>query len=245
MIVEGIHAIREAIDAGADIERVLVGASIERDSAGTELVERVDALGIARDTVSDPILASLQDARTPRPLLAVVRRPTPPPEDSVALHVITCDVQDPGNLGSIVRTSTAAGAGSFVAGGDGADPYHPRAIRASAGAAFRIPPRVERDVVATIERLRDAGTRIVGADAHAGTPHASFRWTAPTALVFGSEAAGIPDAVRSRLHDTVRIDIPGPVESLSVGAAAAVLLFAAAGSGALVTPLRGRSSRDG
>lgn len=227
-VAEGIHAATEALRADADVEFAIVAPRLDATPEGPDLLRAMARNGVAVHVTSDDRIDRIQDARTAQPVVLVVRRgPTRdvPPDGPV---VVTAGVQDPGNVGTLVRTAAAAGARAFVCCGGGADPYHPRAVRATAGAVFRLQPRVGGDVGPALDRLAGEGRRIAVAAADGDTPYGRFPWHEPFALVLGSEAHGAPDEAVRRADARVSIPMAGQVESLSVGAAAAVLLFEAA-----------------
>jgi TrmH family RNA methyltransferase len=153
------------------------------------------------------------------------------------LIVVAHGVQDPGNLGSLLRTADAAGAAAFFLTGEAADLTHPRALRATMGSIFRLPaaPAPSDRIV---EALRRRGFRTVGSSPSSPVAYHVERWTGPLALFLGGEGGGLPVELLSRLDASVGIPMRRGVESLSVGAAAAVLLFEAARqrAGALSDP---------
>ena len=109
--------------------------------------------------------------------------------------------------------------------GAGVDPFHPRAIRASAGAIFAVTPAVVPDPADAIAALLDRGLRPVGTSADGSVAYDRHDWSDPTALVLGAESGGLPAPLRAQLDAMVAIPMAGSMESLSVGAAAAVVLF--------------------
>ncbi|HEV2284295.1 MAG TPA: RNA methyltransferase, partial [bacterium] len=173
----------------------------------------------------------------PQGVLGIAPRPTAAPLAQAAgaqtLVVVLDAIQDPGNVGTIVRTAVACRATIVVACGPTADPFAPKALRASAGAAFLVPIGFAADADEAGTALRSAGLRIVVADAHAPSQATQATWVRPLALVLGSEAAGPAPVWRAHGATAVRVPVLGPVESLNVAAAAAVLLYQAAG---LVSP---------
>jgi len=166
-------------------------------------------------------VVSARDANTEHPTPNTARqRP--------ALLVIAHQLQDPGNVGTIVRTAEAAGATGLIATRDTADPFGPKALRAAMGSAFRLPIESQADLADVARRCKDAGIQIVAADASAKATHVEFDWKPPVAILLGREGSGL-DAQALKLATTcVRIPMARPVESLNVAAAAAVLLFEAA-----------------
>jgi TrmH family RNA methyltransferase len=144
--------------------------------------------------------------------------------DEATLIVLLEGIQDPGNLGSILRSADGAGANLCFVCGSSVDPYHPRAVRSTMGSLFRVPV-VEKSLDSVLDRLRRSAVKLVGADARDGAEYDLADLAGPLALVFGSEGAGLAPEVRARLDLVLRIPLREGVESLSVGAAAAVMLF--------------------
>src|SRR5262249_51509966 len=125
-----------------------------------------------------------------------------------------------------VRIADASGATGLIATGTGADLYHPRSVRATTGSIFRLPAG-EAPFGDVTEEVRRTGLRLVGAVPRGGVPYDRFEWRRPIALVLGGEGGGLPASILHDLHERVTVPLHSGVESLSVGAAAAVLLFEA------------------
>lgn len=228
-LAEGVHLALEAVAARATVELALVSPRLDACREGAAIRDGLARAHVPIETTSDEILSTLQDARSAQPVVLVVRRAAaadPDPRSGPA--VVACGVQDPGNLGALVRTAAAAGACALLACAPSADPYHPRAVRASAGAVFALPPIDAGPAAETLERLRRLGFVLVGTTATGAVPYDRFDWTRPIAVALGSEGGGLPDEVVARLDATVAIPMARGIESLSVGAAAAVVLFEAA-----------------
>jgi TrmH family RNA methyltransferase len=234
-VAEGVHLAEEALAAGAPVELAVVAPRLKGTPQGRDLVGRLTAAGIPVHETADATLDSLQDARSPQPVLVLVRRSAPSLDavvrgrGGVPLLVIAEGMQDPGNLGGIVRTADASGATGFLSTGESADLFHPRAVRGTMGSIFRLPAAEARwdDV---FDRARRAGLLLIGAVPRGGVPYDGIDWRLPAALVLGGEGAGVSPTVEPRLGARVTIPMREGVESLSVGAAAAVLLFEAARS---------------
>jgi TrmH family RNA methyltransferase len=169
---------------------------------------------------------------TPQGLVAVCRLPQPALADVLAaaprLVAVLVEPNDPGNLGTIVRTADAAGGDAVVLVG-GVDPYNGKAVRASAGSLFHLPVVESADV----EALRGAAGMQLLATTGAGTHDLDQlaedgRLGEPTAWLFGAEAHGLPDPILAAADLTVRVPIHGRAESLNLAAAAAVCLYASA-----------------
>jgi len=215
------------------IERAIVAPSLQETDEGRALLARLDAGAVPVFEVETPVMEGLQDARSPQPVLLVVRRDAlsgtgaVPGLPGVALVTVAAGVQDPGNLGAMLRSADAAGATGFVAVGPSADLFHPRAVRASMGAIFRLPCAQETEVEPLLAGLRGLGIRTLAAHPAAELRYDLCDLRGPVALFFGGEGGGLPADLLGRLDGAVRIPLRPGVESLSVGAAAAVLLFEA------------------
>jgi TrmH family RNA methyltransferase len=232
-IAEGIHLAMEALAANAPIEAAVVSPRLLQSGEGRELSRRLLAAGIEVHESSEATLAGLQDARAPQPVVLIVRR-TPPSLDAVLagrggtpLVVVACGVQEPGNLGALMRTADAAAATGFVSTPGSAGLTHPRAVRASMGAIFRL-PAVEARLEQILEQVHSRQFRVVGADPRGETDYDAVDWDGPVVLLLGAEGAGLPQDADAALDLRVVVQMAPGVESLSVNAAAAVLLFTAA-----------------
>ena len=234
-VAEGLHLAEEAFSAGASIELAVVTPRLDATAEGRAIRRRLAAGGVEIHAATEATLEALQDARSPQPILLLARGAARPLGEVVAdrgglpLLVVADGIQDPGNLGGIVRTADAAGATGLVATAAGADLFHPRAVRATMGSIFRLPLAATPYGEAT-EQARRTGLVVVGAVPRDGTPYDRFDWRRPVALVLGGEGAGLPASAQEGLEERVTVPLRTGVESLSVGAAAAVLLFEAARS---------------
>lgn len=231
--VEGWRLLQAASDAAVPIELVLLTPDAVSDPRRASLRDRLRSAGARQVVVAPAVLAALTQVESPQGVLAVAARPAPATEavmrDRHALHVVLDGVQDPGNVGTILRTAAAAGATAGITVGAAADPLGPKALRASAGAAFRLPLAHFRLAAEAAAALGRAGVRVLVADPRGEHPAARVSFARPVALVLGSEGAG-PDPVWGQSGvERVRVPIAGPVESLNVAAAAAILLYRAAG----------------
>src|SRR5262245_767726 len=232
-VAEGIHLAREALASKAAIESVVISGRLSVSDEGRSLARALREAGVELHEASEATLDGLQDARSPQAVVLVVRREPATLETVLAgrarspLLVVACGVQDPGNLGALLRTADAAGATGFVAAPPGSSLTHPRAVRASMGGIFRL-PAVEATLEDVLEGARRLRLAIVGAEARAAVDYEKADWTRPLALLIGGEGGGLPEAAGPSLDLRVAVPMRAGVESLSVNAAAAVLLFEAA-----------------
>ena len=214
----------EAVRQGAHVERCFFLA----EAMDGELRAALMRAGAALHPVTEPVLRSLAETAAPQGLVAVVRRREwaldELLEGPAPLLVVLDGVQEPGNVGTILRAAWAAGAQGAVFLPGTADPYQGKAIRASAGALFRVRHTWHGDPIGLMERLQARGFGLWVAEAAGGVPPDEVDLTGPVALVLGSEARGASAGVR-RLARALTIPMVGGAESLNVAMAGAILLY--------------------
>jgi RNA methyltransferase, TrmH family len=237
-LVEGPQAVREALTLGARpdgvVRELFVTAEGGRRHAG--LVDAATVIGVRIDEIDDDVMAELAGTVNPQGVLAVCRRIDVPLDDVLArplrLVAVLAQVRDPGNAGTVIRSSDAAGVDAVVLTEASVDVYNPKAVRASAGSVFHLPVVVEVPVDVAVERLRREGLRVLAADGQGDRDldeeAKAGRLDLPTAWVFGNEAWGLPEEIRALCDAVVRVPIYGRAESLNLAAAAAVCLYASA-----------------
>jgi TrmH family RNA methyltransferase len=188
--------------------------------------------GVRHTCVDDRVMARLSDAVTPQGVVAVVRTPDLDGPAAAGGPILVLDrVSDPGNVGTLIRTAAALGASVLSAGG--ADPFGPKAVRASAGTCYRTGIQRRPDLVSAAEELRASGRRLIGLAAdgtRSVTEMAAELAGEDFALVVGAEPEGIESSGRAILDVMVRIPMRGGVESLNVAAAGAIALHTLIGA---------------
>jgi len=188
----------------AQVETVLLPNEIFDSAVATETPQGVAALAKVKSFSLDDVL-----------------RPYQP------LVVVLSGIQDPGNLGTMLRSAEAFGASGVLLGEGTVSQFNSKAVRASAGSVFRL-PTIAVKVEEAIPRLRQAGLRLVATSSHGGTPADQANLASPLALFIGNEGSGLPRELMSQMDETVVVPHPGPVESLNAAVAASVLLYEAA-----------------
>lgn len=218
-LIEGPKLLAEAVSAGVAI--VAVAATPDAT---------VPAVGVPVRRVDADVLASLSEMETSQGVLAIARRPG---FDEAALYrgvplvLVAAGVQNPGNLGGLLRTAEAAGAsGAYLTDGC-ADPFSWKALRGSMGSAFRLPQVRRLPLAEVLARLSARGVAVAAAAA-SGTPCHAADLRGPLAIVVGPEGSGLPPDVVAGADLRLAVPMQPPVESLNVGVAAGVLLFEAA-----------------
>jgi TrmH family RNA methyltransferase len=223
-LLEGEKAILEAVAAGLPLDHVFHDGSVR---AG-----RLSALTSARPRiVSRAVLERLADSKTPQHLLAVARRRDVPVAEILERPgpaVFVFGIQDPGNLGAIVRVGEAVGCSGIVAAPGTADFFHPRAVRASAGSVLRIPVSGRVSFEPFAADAKEAGRTVCGAVASGGENPFESPLPAACVLVIGSEGSGLPAGAYRYLDRRYTIPMRPPVDSLNAAVAAALILYSTA-----------------
>jgi TrmH family RNA methyltransferase len=176
---------------------------------------------------SASVLDAASPVRSASPIVALITRPQDqPPYGAVPpLAVLACDIQDPGNLGAIVRVSEAAGATGVVAAGQCADPFGWKALRGSMGSALRLPLARVPSVHDAVEDALRHHVRLVATVPRGGTPLFDADLSGPLAVLVGGEGLGLADEIVAAASVRVTIPMETPVESLNASVAAALLLY--------------------
>ncbi len=226
MLLDGPRLIEEAADAGVVIETALVARGAA--SARTEtLAARLRAAGVRVYEATPRVVQAASRVVTSQGIVAVAHRPAAADEtvlDARGLLLLVADgIQDPGNLGTMVRTAVAAGATAVAVTEGTADPFQPKVLRATMGAAFRLPV-LSLDGSALRVALDARAVRVLVADARGPVDYTEAPVAPPVAIVIGNEAVG-PDPAWASIGTHVRIPLYGLVESLNAAVAAGVLLY--------------------
>lgn len=230
-LLEGPKIVEEALAAGIAIVEVVASPRAESLDRLARLLDVLSKRDIPLVRMDASLVASLSEAESSQGVVALARRPEFGEDrlyEGTPLIVVGVGLQDPGNLGGLLRTAEAAGAsGAYLTEGS-ADPLSWKALRGSMGSAFRLPHL--RGVAASelLERLRRRRVAVVATSAAGGAPFTDVDWRRPTALLLGNEGAGLSDTLLRQADSVVSIPLAGRVESLNVGVAAGLLLFEAA-----------------
>ncbi len=231
VLLDGLHLVGEALSAGITIERAAIAPKLRTSPGGDELVRRLVRQGVEVAEASEGTLEAMSPVRSPAGIVAVAR--VPPAslkravEGSRPLVIVAVDVQDPGNLGAIVRVVEAGFATGVICAGASADPFGWKALRGSMGSTFRVPVTDRMPLADAIDALRKGGLRISATVPRDGTSVFEADMTVPLAVLVGSEGGGLdPGAIE---QSDMRLVVPmnAPVESLNVAAATAVIVFEA------------------
>jgi len=219
LLLDGWHLLVDAVAAGLAVDAVAVNV----DPPGPAEARALDALidgGAHAVHVTDDVLQAISPVRTSSGVVALARRP--------ALVVVAVDVQDPGNVGALVRTAEAAGASGFVALGASADPLGWKALRASMGSAFRLPMARVTDPAAFVAEARARDLQLVALVPRGGRAPEDVDLSRATCLFVGGEGPGLGTSLLGAADQVLTLPMAAPVESLNVAVAGALVVYAAA-----------------
>jgi len=226
-LAEGVRLVEEAVDAGVPFRGVIVDKTFGGSARGGELLGRLASHAVPIEEVSDRILRQVADTENPQGVVAVIEHPrfdlsSITPKQGSAVLVID-GVQDPGNLGTLLRTAFALGTSGAILLRGSADPANPKALRAAAGASFRLPIATATDESFSAWLQRHRVTLWV-ADSD-GTPLLRVAAPEKLALVVGNEGSGVRPAVAAMARKRVAIPLARGAESLNVAVATGIILY--------------------
>lgn len=247
IFLEGVRLIEEALGAGARFESVAFTPALENSERGLALLNALKQVPCRGARVSKQVMDAIADTENPQGIAAVVSRPHFELADAFGgepqLIVIADRLQDPGNLGTIIRTAEAAGVTGLIATRHTVDAFNHKALRASMGSALRLTIVTDAKGADIVSMCRERKVKLVstypipsreaGVIGDAARPdsarvYTSVNLTVPVALVLGREASGASQGLEKQADELVHIPMAQGVESLNVAAAAAVLLYEAA-----------------
>lgn len=230
--IEGPHLLEEALRAGLRVRTIFAGGDnigifdpLPGDGTPDPDVEML--------LVPGNLLQSILETETPQAIAALVEMPDwtwahlLKPTQMPIMVVVLAGVQDPGNLGTMIRSAEAFGAHGAVCLPGTVNAWNPKAVRASAGSIFRLPV-IAAEPDECFSMLRQAGAHIYTTAVRDATPADEMNLSAPVAFLIGNEGAGVAAEIAAQADAAVTIPCPGPVESLNAAAAASVLLYEAA-----------------
>lgn len=183
------------------------------------------------ETVSEEVFGKISDTKTPQGVLTVVRQPEYQLEEILGVEnpflLILEDIQDPGNLGTMMRTGEGAGITGIIMSSNTADLFNPKTIRATMGSIYRVPYYITPDLPVLLGRLRTAGIHTYAAHIQSESLYDSFSFREPTAFLIGNEGAGLRKETADESDSYLKIPMEGQVESLNAAISAAVLMYEA------------------
>ena len=227
-IVEGITHVASALESNAPIDYLCYAPDLLTSPFAQEMIQRASLSGLTCYDVAADVFETVSDKENPSGIIAVVHKPktnlqslTPNPQ---SLFIALLSPQDPGNIGTILRTMDAVNASGLILVDGGADAYHPTAVRASMGALFS-----QKIVTSTFIELSDWTKTnrccLIGTSAKANADYRNAKYSFPLILLMGNEQKGLSEEHVAICDHTVRLPMLGKVSSLNLAVAAGILLY--------------------
>ena len=230
--VEGVRIVEEAIRSGLRFQAIFF-----RESAQNLAERLLPQIGAHVETLllPDKLFDGTVPSETPQGVAALVRLKSFSVEDvverlQVGPVIAVVGLQDPGNLGTILRSAEAFGSAGVVLGEGTVSPFNSKVIRASAGSLFRMPvvSKAVGGLEAILPKFRTHNVRLIATSSHKGTPLDQANLTQPCAIFIGSEGSGLPKTLMAQVDELVAIPHTAQVESLNAGVAGSIVLYESA-----------------
>lgn len=232
IFVEGLRLCEEAYRSKLEIEAVIVSEELARKERAAEVVDELSKVAKRTGFVSEKLLESISYTKTPQGIVVLAQRPDGSESrltlQANSLLVVLHQVNNPVNVGAILRTAEAAGATGVITTSNTSDPFSPKSLRGAMGSAFRLPIWSGPTYDDVIEWCRKRSILTICTDAEADTDYTELDWVKANALLLGPESTGFTSEELAKADRKVRIPMKGMAESLNVSVAAGILLFEAA-----------------
>jgi TrmH family RNA methyltransferase len=232
--VEGLRLCEEAQRSGLRIEAVIVSEELLRKERAASSITELSRVSKRTASVSEKLLESISFTKTPQGIVVLAERPESSEERLSAglgadpLIVVLHQINNPVNVGAILRTAEAAGASGVITTKNTSDPFSPKSLRGAMGSAFRLPIWMGVSFEKVVEWCHARGIVTACADGEATTDYTDLDWTQGSALLLGPESTGFTAEELMNADRSVKIPMKGLAESLNVSVAAGILLFEAA-----------------
>ncbi len=214
--VEGIKQVTEAIVEYADIKQIIICEKL--------LQNKIDVKDFPTEFVSDKVFKSISDTQSPQGILAVLAKQKYNNDFSNVIFALD-DVQDPGNVGTIIRTLDCAGIKNLIVSSATADVYNPKVVRSTMGAIYRIQIDESNDLMKTLTELQKKEYKIIVTTLDTDNYYDSLKFDEKTVVVIGNESKGIKKEIQNLADIKVKIPLLGKTESLNAGVAASIIAY--------------------
>lgn len=244
IFVEGLRLCEEAFSSQLEIEAIIHSDQIARKNRAASLIQTLNGVTTTSAEVSEKLLASISYTKTPQGIIVLAHRPSNDVQTFAAkqpktpLIVILHEINNPVNVGAIVRVAEAAGVTGVITTANTADPFAPKALRGAMGSAFRLPIWSGATFPETISWCEAENIQTSAADASGSKTYKDVAWRQSSALLVGRESTGLSDDEIAAVGRTIRIPMMGAAESLNVAVAAGVILYEAASQRGLFRRVR-------
>ena len=232
IFIEGLRLVEEALRADLKISDIFFTENFAKNQRHRDFLNRASRFNL--NEISDKVFDSLADTKTSQGVVLIARKPSTGKDKIEAnlvkdapLVVVLHRINNPSNLGAILRTAEAADVSGIIVTGNSADAFSPKALRGAMGAAFRLPLWTDAEFSEVLRWARERNLISVAADVKAEKSYSEIDWNKPRLLIFGSEAHGLSSEETAKIEEMLKIPMANGVESLNLAASAAVILFEA------------------
>jgi TrmH family RNA methyltransferase len=236
MFLEGLRLCEEAVRSDVRVTDALYTSDFALEPRGKTLLAELKARGIETLLIPEKLLDSVTDTPSPQGVVILAEKPQNPLDrfdalvktpGGMSLLVILHEINNPANLGAILRTAEAAGALGLIVTKNSADPFSAKALRGAMGTSLRMPVWYGAEFAEAVDWAKQNKMAVACADVRGGVSYTDVDWQKPRALVIGSEANGLTPAEIALCDESFRIPMAEPSESLNAAVAAGVILFEA------------------
>ncbi len=232
-IIEGVRFLEFVVENNVPIIEICFSNELYKTSGGEELLDRAYKMGLKISEIDAKIFSSITDTKNTQGVIALVELENMRfniDEYKDKLILILDRIQDPGNLGTIIRTADAAGVDLVVLSKGTVDPYNEKVLRSTMGSIFTVPILIEDDIAGLIHYLKDNNYSIISSYLQTEDRYDQIDYRGPVAIVIGNEANGVSEEIIKLSDKYAKIPIWGKAESLNVGVAAGILMYHASNS---------------
>ncbi len=226
--IEGIRFVEEALREKAEIDKILLSERLSCSKAGEEILAGVRAAGYNTFLLPEKLFKEISDTESPQGIMAVLKARRHDLNDIIGdinCLLILESVQDPGNLGTIIRTADAGGITGIIMSKGCVDIYNPKVLRSTMGSVFRVPICISDDLAGAIDIIREKGIKVYAAHLKGKINYFEADFKGNIAVIIGNEANGISDTAAASSDMLIKIPMLGRTESLNASVAAGLLIY--------------------
>lgn len=227
--IEGLRFVEEALNSRTKIKDVIISEKFNETTSSDLIIDRILKENYNINMVSDKIFKEISDTENPQGIMAILEYNHKNLDNIISeennfIVILDC-VQDPGNMGTIIRTADAAGVTGIVISKGSVDPYNPKVLRSTMGSIFNVPVAVVEDLEQALEILQIKKIKIFGAALEGTKNYFDINFEDNVAIAIGNEANGLSDSVKAIADELLKIPMIGNTESLNASVAAALLMY--------------------
>lgn len=226
--IEGLRFVEEAIKESAEIVKIYISEKFEETKGGKEILFKINDMQYDTIFLTDKLFREVSDTENPQGILATIKVKTFELTDlslDLGFFLILDSIQDPGNMGTIIRTADAANANGIIVLKGCVDVYNPKVLRATMGSIFHQPIYFYENAADLIARLKEKGIKVFASHLKGSSNYFEHDFRENIAFVIGNEANGINEEIALLADELVRIPMPGRAESLNASVAASLLMY--------------------